>query len=396
MSQMRCRYHPLLLLALLQQAAGKVIEGVMTLSSQDTEQYMAKFSFSPYVTSHIDGVFHTDKAVYFDGHPHDMALCLYDEVQWRKFREALTKGSLCIERRQLASWSTKIHPAMKDKPRHEFSFESTLSAGKSRAHYWFAVLMDCYLEEYDAHPPALHYSVTFTNGHSHLPADESGMTTINLVLFIGMTGYGVFYFGRAIRRMQQLGQTHLCARAALTPKPAARPRGTRHAPPTHRAHSRSRAAHAALAANHAPVAPSCTHGHLCLTRARRVCTRTADRIVLLFGLAYALQTFSVLCELMHLRRYASDGKGLRWRHTWLALDFLSGLTQSCSELLISVLLIGLGFGWTLGLESQAPIEGFIGKLLSGLHAPGKLLRGLRSPSTILLGLIGASQLVSAA
>ena len=127
-----------------------------------------------------------------------------------------------------------------------------------------------------------------------------------------------------------------------------------------------------------------------------MCTRTADRIVLLFGLAYALQTFSVLCELMHLRRYASDGKGLRWRHTWLALDFLSGLTQSCSELLISVLLIGLGFGWTLGLESQAPIEGFIGKLLSGLHAPGKLLRGLRSPSTILLGLIGASQLVSAA
>jgi hypothetical protein len=59
-------------------------------------------------------------------------------------------------------------------------------------------------------------------------------------------------------------------------------------------------------------------------------------ITLVFAAAYALQAASVLCELCHLRAFAYDGKGLRWRHTWLALDFASGLLQSVSELIISV------------------------------------------------------------
>ena len=54
-------------------------------------------------------------------------------------------------------------------------------------------------------------------------------------------------------------------------------------------------------------------------------------ITVVFALAYALQAASVLCELCHLRAFAADGKGLRWRHTWLALDFGSGLLQSISE-----------------------------------------------------------------
>jgi len=101
----------------------------------------------------------------------------------------------------------------------------------------------------------------------------------------------------------------------------------------------------------------------------------------------------VLCELLHLRRFESDGKGLRWRHTIFALDFFSALLQSVSELLISVLLISLGFGWTLGLESQEPLDGLAGKILGGLHSPGKLLRSALAPSTLLLLSIAASQLL---
>jgi hypothetical protein len=59
-------------------------------------------------------------------------------------------------------------------------------------------------------------------------------------------------------------------------------------------------------------------------------------ITVVFAAAYVLQVNSVLCELAHLRTFANDGKGLRWRHTWLALDFASGLLQSVSELVISV------------------------------------------------------------
>ena len=89
---------PLLSLALLLTPAhSKLLDGVLTLSSQDTERYMGKFSFSPYLKSHISGSFHVDSGQYFDQHPHELVLCLYEEKQWHKFQEAMTKGSLCIE-----------------------------------------------------------------------------------------------------------------------------------------------------------------------------------------------------------------------------------------------------------------------------------------------------------
>ena len=62
-------------------------------------------------------------------------------------------------------------------------------------------------------------------------------------------------------------------------------------------------------------------------------------------------------------------------------------------LVLSVLLIALAFGWTLGLESQEPLDGLAGKILGGLHSPGKLLRSFFSPSALLLLAIAASQLV---
>lgn len=309
-------------------AAGKVLDGVVTLSSQDTERYMGKFSFSPNMKSHIEGSFHVETGQYFDERPHEMVLCLYNETMWNKFQTALKKGSLCGDRMSMASWKTdRIQPVMRNNAegRRDFSFKSVLSAPESRAHYWFAVLMDCQLEWYDAHPPPMTFHFVFLNGQSHLPADETGMISINLFSLIAMGAYGAFFFGTAFARMRKVGQIHL--------------------------------------------------------------------ITIVFFAAYALQTLSVFCELMHLRRFAYDGKGLRFRHTIFALDFVSGLTQSISELVLSVLLIALAFGWTLGLESQEPMEGFLGKLLSGLHRPATLLRGFKSPSALLLLGIGTSQVV---
>ena len=314
----------LLFLALLAPSThAKKISGNVKLSSQNTEQYMAKFSFSPYVSSYIYGEFRVYSGQYFDQHPHALVLCLYNETQWRKFQDAMKGGSLCVDRQRLASWTTdRIHPSHQQDGQ-KFMFESHLRAPHSRAHYWFAALMDCYLEEYDAHPPPLHYDITFLNGKSHLPADETGMISINLIAFLCMGAYGVFFFGIAMSRMRKAGQIHL--------------------------------------------------------------------ITVIFLAAYALQTFSVFCELMHLRRFAHDGKGLRWRHTYFALDFLSGLSQSISELILSVLLIALAFGWTLGLASQEPISGIPGKILGAFHRPALILRGLQHPSSILLFSIGLLQ-----
>jgi hypothetical protein len=49
------------LLCLSSAADGKVIDGVIGLSSQTTEVYLGKFSFSPRMRSSIAGTFHTDE-----------------------------------------------------------------------------------------------------------------------------------------------------------------------------------------------------------------------------------------------------------------------------------------------------------------------------------------------
>jgi len=121
--------------------------------------------------------------------------------------------------------------------------------------------------------------------------------------------------------------------------------------------------------------------------------REGHLITLLFGLAYALQGVSLFCELCHLCCYERDGKGLRWRHTWLALDLVSGIFQSMSELVISTVLIALAFGWTLGVQSQEPIAGVFGKILAGLQSPARLLQGFRSPTFMLLISIALVQLM---
>ena len=244
----------------------------------------------------------------------------------------MTKGSLCVDRQRLASWSTKIvprHSNQKYKPgeaaRHDFFFSATLFSpgGTHQAHYWFGMLMDCYLEEYDAHPPPMQYSLLFMNGDSQLPADEDGMRHINLFTLVAMALYGAVYFYQLYERWTRLKQCHL--------------------------------------------------------------------ITLIFLLAYFLQALSVLCEVQHLSRFIGDGKGLRWRHTWFALDFVSAVAQGASELIISFVLIALAFGWTLG--SREPVAGVLGKLLAGFQRPGQLLRGLRSPAMVTLLVLASVQVV---
>ena len=71
------RRFALLFLALLAPTThAKKISGNVKLSSQNTEQYMAKFSFSPYVSSYIYGEFRVYSCQYFDQHPRARALLI--------------------------------------------------------------------------------------------------------------------------------------------------------------------------------------------------------------------------------------------------------------------------------------------------------------------------------
>jgi len=69
-------------------------------------------------------------------------------------------------------------------------------------------------------------------------------------------------------------------------------------------------------------------------------------LVALLGVAYVLQTVSFFLELAHLNVFAKDGKGLQWRYTFFAADFLAEVCQGCAEFLVSSLCLFLACGWT--------------------------------------------------
>lgn len=69
-------------------------------------------------------------------------------------------------------------------------------------------------------------------------------------------------------------------------------------------------------------------------------------ILVLLGVAYVLQTSSFFLELLHLRAFTKDGKGLQWRYTFFAADFAAEMFQGTSEFLVSSLLLFLACGWT--------------------------------------------------
>ena len=104
------------------------------------------------------------------------------------------KGSLCIERLRQASFRQAIGRARGDihaEGAHGQRFGFVAEVGtdalfaktaQERAHFWYVLVADCMLEEYDArkHPP-LRYKMEFRNGGSHLPADESGLPLAHLI-----------------------------------------------------------------------------------------------------------------------------------------------------------------------------------------------------------------------
>lgn len=65
------------------------------------------------------------------------------------------------------------------------------------------------------------------------------------------------------------------------------------------------------------------------------------------ALALLLQFFACALEFVHLITYSRDGKGWRWRHGRLPLDFLSDTAQNLSETIVVVLVVSIGLGWTL-------------------------------------------------
>eukprot|EP00238_Polyblepharides_amylifera_P009073 CAMPEP_0196586844 /NCGR_PEP_ID=MMETSP1081-20130531/55777_1 /TAXON_ID=36882 /ORGANISM="Pyramimonas amylifera, Strain CCMP720" /LENGTH=375 /DNA_ID=CAMNT_0041908855 /DNA_START=111 /DNA_END=1238 /DNA_ORIENTATION=- len=92
----------------------------------------------------------------------------------------------------------------------ETSFQMQISASnRKRTHFWYAVVADCYLEEYDAHPPEVHFNIEFYNGGSHLPADEAGLPVVYSAVLLATLVFGVFIVSLMFSQYKRVGQVHL-------------------------------------------------------------------------------------------------------------------------------------------------------------------------------------------
>ena len=88
-------------------------------------------------------------------------------------------------------------------------------------------------------------------------------------------------------------------------------------------------------------------------RMHRKNEKTTHLVVLLVMLAYFLQMSSLFLELLHLRRFVKDGKGLRWRYSYLPADFMAEVTQGTSEFITTMTLLFLVCGWTTTADSES-------------------------------------------
>jgi len=90
------------------------------------------------------------------------------------------------------------------------------------------------------------------------------------------------------------------------------------------------------------------------------------------GVALLLQLTACVLELAHLICYSRDGKGFRWRHGRPPLDFFSDTSQNLSETVAIVLVVSVGWGWTLLDDSARQL----GRVWAAASLVGALQLGL--------------------
>jgi hypothetical protein len=307
----------------------KVIGGVAALDSMVTELFVAKFAFSSGAHGVISGDFNVSSQ-YLAARPdwlkygpnldyRSLQVAVYNEDAWAKYQNAIVEGSLCTTRLGMAIFRTSVPMADQQEGETEdvrFNMDNTIKP-EQNSHYWYCIVADCSLEEYDAHPPQLVYELVFKNDGSHLPADEDGMFISHVFVFLMLVGFLVG-LGMGVRKsLAETKQVHLA--------------------------------------------------------------------VLIVGVATLFQLVSIICELHHLKVYIQNGLGMRWRHTWMPMDFFSEVWQGLSELLIQFMLISLAFGWTI-----IPNTGADGGFFKALARPYELFKQT-SKASIFVGALAFVQ-----
>ena len=269
----------LCLLSFLPFASGKVVHGEAQLGSVNTERYLTKFSATKGAELRLRATF--DVGSGFWDKKHSVELDVFTEAGFGTFKQKLDRGSLCDDRVKHAYKREVVAPRLRSAGRRSDPVEVNLDwTNDQKSQIFYLYVTDCALEWYNAKglPPLMYDLEIVTEQHGHLPSDEWGLLTFNLLTSIVLGALFFVLLGKSADAYRKQKQIHA--------------------------------------------------------------------FVLVVVAAYALQLLSLVCETLHLVVYNYNGKGLRWRHTFFALDFVSEVSQGASEHLVSLLLIFLACGWT--------------------------------------------------
>lgn len=138
-------------------------------------------------------------------------------MTYHRYNTAIVKGSLCTTRLQMAIFRRLVPLGDLQEGETEdvnFAMDNPIKP-EQNSHYWYGIVADCSLEEYDAHPPRIKYNIVFKNGDSHLPADEDGMFGSHLFVLILMLGFLVALALGIRKSLNDTKQVHLAVLIVL-------------------------------------------------------------------------------------------------------------------------------------------------------------------------------------
>jgi hypothetical protein len=253
----------------------KMVNGEAQLSSIDTELYLTKFAADKGAQMQL-GINMRVPQSFLSAGKHKLRIDVFTEEGFGTFKTMLAKGSLCDDRAKNAFTSI---PVEVNHGRDGFILQQELT-NEGKAQVFYLYLTDCALEFYNAkNLPPLTYDLSIKTEHlGHIPEDEKGLLTFNLLAALVLSALYVHLIKKCVETYARHKQIHI--------------------------------------------------------------------FVLMVVAAYSLQILALSCESLHLVVYNWNGKGLRWRHTFFALDFVSEIAQGMSEHLVALMLVFLACGWT--------------------------------------------------
>jgi hypothetical protein len=292
-SRTRLRLFQLSLVLLPPTFNAKILLGQLQLTSNVCELFISKFSFSPRTIGHMSGTFGGHgkrfKADENGGMRHRLELGIFGDDAWAKYLAAVRAGSLCSERMALATSRRELKP-----PEGGVAYnKEARKLGKPVAEF---AIDEVFVPRDKSH---YYYFLVADCSLEFYPAHPP---TLDYTLHLTNGGSELPADEDGLTLVNGLALLALIGACAI-----------------------------ALFGLRSQV-----------TRFGRCHLSTVA-----ITIATVSQAVGVTSELLHLLTYASDGKGMRFRHGRLPLDFLSDTAQNISEVIVVIVVLSVANGWTL-------------------------------------------------